>query len=63
MTRDRNPPPNGYDVIILGAGAAGLMCAAVAGRRGHQVLLLEQARNPGEKIRKGGLVGTNTNGP
>jgi predicted Rossmann fold flavoprotein len=54
MTRDRNPPPNGYDVIILGAGAAGLMCAAVAGRRGHQVLLLEQARNPGEKIRISG---------
>jgi predicted Rossmann fold flavoprotein len=54
MTRDRNPPPNGYDVIILGAGAAGLMCAAVAGQRGHQVLLLEQARNPGEKIRISG---------
>jgi thioredoxin reductase len=34
MTWDRNPPPNGYDVIILGAGA-GLMCAAVAGRRGR----------------------------
>ena len=51
MTRDRNPHPNGHNVIILGAGAAGLMCAAVAGRRGHQVLLLEQARNPGEKIR------------
>ena len=54
MTRDRNPPPNGYDVIILGAGAAGLMCAPVAGQRGHQVLLLEQARNPGEKIRISG---------
>src|SRR5712664_2519064 len=54
MTQDRNPPPNGYDVIILGAGAAGLMCAAVAGKRGHQVLLLEQARHPGEKIRISG---------
>jgi predicted Rossmann fold flavoprotein len=54
MTRDRNVPQSGYDVIMLGAGAAGLMCAAVAGRRGHQVLLLEQARNPGEKIRISG---------
>jgi predicted Rossmann fold flavoprotein len=54
MTRDNNPNPNRYDVIILGAGAAGLMCAAVAGGRGHQVLLLEQARNPGEKIRISG---------
>ena len=43
-----------HDVIILGAGAAGLMCAAVAGQRGHQVLVLEQARHPGEKIRISG---------
>ena len=43
-----------HDVIILGAGAAGLMCAAVAGRRGRTVLLLEQARAPGEKIRISG---------
>lgn len=42
------------DVIILGAGAAGLMCAAVAGQRGRSVLLLEQARHPGEKIRISG---------
>lgn len=42
------------DVIILGAGAAGLMCAAVAGQRGRSVLLLEQARSPGEKIRISG---------
>jgi predicted Rossmann fold flavoprotein len=55
MTRDNgNPHPNGHDVIILGAGAAGLMCAGVAGQRGQQVLLLEQARNPGEKIRISG---------
>jgi predicted Rossmann fold flavoprotein len=54
MTRDRNPSPNGYDVVILGAGAAGLMCAAIAGQRGHQVLLLEQARHPAEKIRISG---------
>src|SRR6202521_2832701 len=42
---------SGHDVIILGAGAAGLMCAAVAGQRGHRALLLEQARHPGEKLR------------
>jgi predicted Rossmann fold flavoprotein len=54
MTQHRNSLLNGYDAIIVGAGAAGLMCAAVAGKRGHQVLLLEQARQPGEKIRISG---------
>jgi predicted Rossmann fold flavoprotein len=54
MTQARGSSLNSYDVIILGAGAAGLMCAAVAGQRGHQVLLLEQARRPGEKIRISG---------
>jgi len=54
MTLGSQPSLNSYDVIILGAGAAGLMCAAVAGKRGHQVLLLEQARQPGEKIRISG---------
>jgi predicted Rossmann fold flavoprotein len=39
-----------YDVIILGAGAAGLMCAAQAGIRGRNVLLLDQADRPGKKI-------------
>ncbi|HEY8335203.1 MAG TPA: NAD(P)/FAD-dependent oxidoreductase [Tardiphaga sp.] len=47
-------PHNSYDVIILGAGAAGLMCAGVAGQRGRSVLVLEQARAPGEKIRISG---------
>src|ERR1700712_4176395 len=41
---------NLYDVIILGAGAAGLMCAGIAGKRGRSVLVLEQARKPAEKI-------------
>jgi predicted Rossmann fold flavoprotein len=54
MSRDRNPALTGYDVIILGAGAAGMMCAGVAGQRGCSVLLLEQARHPGEKIRISG---------
>jgi predicted Rossmann fold flavoprotein len=39
-----------YDVIILGAGAAGLMCAAVAGQRGRRVLLVEHADRAGKKI-------------
>jgi hypothetical protein len=54
MTGDRSPQPNFHDVIILGAGAAGLMCAAVAGQRGRTVLLLEQSRHAGEKIRISG---------
>jgi predicted Rossmann fold flavoprotein len=54
MTVDRHPQSNFHDVIILGAGAAGLMCAAIAGQRGRRVLLLEQARHPGEKIRISG---------
>jgi len=41
---------NKYDVIIIGAGAAGLMCAAVAGARGKRVLLLERSNKPGKKI-------------
>src|SRR5215217_949786 len=40
----------GYDAIVLGAGGAGLMCAAVAGQRGRRVLLLDHADAPGKKI-------------
>lgn len=39
-----------YDAIILGAGAAGLMCAAIAGQRGRRVLLLDHADQVGKKI-------------
>ena len=39
-----------YDAIILGAGGAGLMCAAVAGQRGRRVLLIDHADEPGKKI-------------
>ncbi len=42
--------PASYDAIILGAGAAGLMCAAVAGQRGRRVLLVDHADEPGKKI-------------
>ncbi|SFL89473.1 hypothetical protein SAMN03159423_4250 [Bradyrhizobium sp. NFR13] len=45
---------NTADVIVLGAGAAGLMCAGIAGQRGRSVMVLEQARSPGEKIRISG---------
>ena len=39
-----------FDVIVLGAGGAGLMCAAVAGQRGKRVLLIDHADAPGKKI-------------
>lgn len=39
-----------YDAIILGAGAAGLMCAATAGQLGKRVLLADHADAPGKKI-------------
>jgi predicted Rossmann fold flavoprotein len=39
-----------YDAIILGAGAAGLMAARVAGQRGCRVLLIDHADQPGKKI-------------
>ncbi|WP_425416479.1 NAD(P)/FAD-dependent oxidoreductase [Oricola indica] len=43
-----------YDVVILGAGAAGLFCGAEAARRGRAVLVVDHARQPGEKIRISG---------
>ncbi len=43
-------PETPYDAIVLGAGAAGLMCAAVAGQRGRRVLLVDHADAPGKKI-------------
>ena len=39
-----------FDVVILGAGAAGLMCAIEAGRRGRRVVVLERAERIGKKI-------------
>jgi predicted Rossmann fold flavoprotein len=39
-----------FDVVILGAGAAGLMCAMTVGRRGKRVLLLESGERAGAKI-------------
>lgn len=45
-----NELSNQYDVIIIGAGAAGLMCAIAAGQRGRRVLVLEHANKVGKKI-------------
>ena len=42
--------PTPYDVIIIGAGAAGLMCALTAGQRGRRVLLLDHLDRAGAKI-------------
>lgn len=39
-----------YDVIVLGAGAAGLMCAVEAGKRGRRVLVVERGDRVGKKI-------------
>ena len=39
-----------FDVIVLGAGAAGLFCAAEAGKRGRRVAVLERSERPGKKI-------------
>ena len=47
-------PIKTYDVVIIGAGAAGLMCAATAGKRGRKVLLLDHAKSVGDKIRISG---------
>jgi predicted Rossmann fold flavoprotein len=43
-----------FDVLVVGAGAAGMMCAAEAGRRGRRVLVVDHAASPGEKIRISG---------
>ena len=43
-----------FDVIIIGAGAAGMMCAIEAGKRGRKVILLDHAKKIGEKIRISG---------
>ncbi|CAN5193812.1 NAD(P)/FAD-dependent oxidoreductase [soil metagenome] len=43
-----------FDVLIVGAGAAGMMCAIEAGKRGRRVLIVDHAAKPGEKIRISG---------
>jgi predicted Rossmann fold flavoprotein len=41
-------------VVVIGAGAAGMMCAVEAGKRGRRVLVIDHAKAPGEKIRISG---------
>src|SRR5271163_1802443 len=43
-----------FDVIVIGAGAAGMMCAIEAGKRGRRVLVVDHAKAAGEKIRISG---------
>ncbi|WP_336367975.1 NAD(P)/FAD-dependent oxidoreductase [Marinobacter sp. C2H3] len=43
-------PGKRYDVVVIGAGAAGLMCAATAGYRGRRVLVVDHANKAGKKI-------------
>jgi len=43
-----------FDIAVIGAGAAGMMCAAVAGQRGKKVVLIDHAEIVGEKIRISG---------
>jgi len=45
---------NAYDVVIIGAGAAGLFCAYNTARRGKRVLVLDHANKVGKKIRMSG---------
>jgi predicted Rossmann fold flavoprotein len=47
-------PTEHYDTVILGAGAAGMMCAIHAASRGGRVLIVDHAKAPGEKIRISG---------
>jgi predicted Rossmann fold flavoprotein len=48
------PRVSDFDVVVIGAGAAGMMCAAVAGGRGRRVLLVDHSDKLGEKIRISG---------
>ena len=43
-----------HDVAVIGAGAAGMMCASVAGQRGKSVVLIDHAEKLAEKIRISG---------
>ena len=44
------PDARSFDGVVLGAGAAGMMCALEAGRRGRRVLLLDHGDKVGRKI-------------
>jgi predicted Rossmann fold flavoprotein len=48
------PSPSSFDAVVIGAGAAGLFCAGVAGQLGAKVLLVDHAEKVAEKIRISG---------
>lgn len=48
--RQKNSEPSKKDVIIIGAGASGLLCAAECGKRGRTVIVLDHAKRAGSKI-------------
>lgn len=50
MTEAGSARPQAFDAIVIGGGAAGLMCALVAGQRGRRVLVIEHANRVGKKI-------------
>ena len=52
--RERGDRLDQFDVVVIGAGAAGMMCAIEAGKRGRRVLVVDHADAPGEKIRISG---------
>ncbi len=52
--RDVGPRAQSFDAVVIGAGAAGMMCAATAGQRGPRVLLIDHYPKVGEKIRISG---------
>ena len=43
-----------YDIVVIGAGAAGLFCAGLAGQMGQRVLVIDHAKKPAEKVRISG---------
>lgn len=51
MEQKTDMESNGYEVIVVGAGAAGMMAAGTAARNGHKVLLLEKMEKSGRKVR------------
>jgi len=54
MTQNTMKTDTDFDILIIGAGAAGMMCGARAGGHGHSVLILDHAKKAGEKIRISG---------